>query len=403
MTGRSSDAAVVVVGAGLVGLAVARAVQTRLGTGEVVVLDKEDGPARHQSGRNSGVAHSGLYYAPGSGKARLAVDGRRQLERYCSERSLPHRTCGKVVVATDGSQLPALAELERRGHANGVRLERLDRAGLREVEPHAWAVAALHVLDTGVVDFPAVARSLATELRDAGGELRFGAEVARATVDPDGLEVECVDGSRLRTRALVNCAGLHSDRVAVRCGAEPTVRILPFRGDYLDVTGPSADLVRALVYPVPDPRWPFLGVHLTRSVDGRVHAGPTAVLALGREAYDRSLDRTDTLGMLRDRALWRLGLRYWRTGLTELRRARSRELVLADLRRLVPELDGADLRSSAPGIRAQAVSADGRLVDDFAFGTSPRCVHVLNAPSPAATASLAIAEVVADRVVALAD
>jgi len=401
VTRRSADAAVIVVGAGLVGLAAARAIGERLGTGDVVVVDKEDGPARHQSGRNSGVAHSGLYYTPGSAKADLAVRGRAALERYCTERSIPYRTCGKVVVASDTAQLPALAELERRGAANGVRVERLDTEGLRRIEPHVRAVGALHVLDTGVVDYPAVARSLVGEVRVAGGELRGGLELTQAAVRGDGLDVEFADGTRLRTGLLVNCAGLHSDRVAVRCGAEPTVTILPFRGDYTDVTGPSSELVQALVYPVPDPRWPFLGVHLTRSVDEHVHAGPTAVLALGREAYDRSVDRTDTLGMLRDRALWRLGLRYWRTGLAELRRARSPERVVEDLQRLVPDLDGADLRPAAPGIRAQAVSTDGRLVDDFAFADSPRCVHVLNAPSPAATASLAIAEVVADRVARL--
>ncbi len=398
MSGPPSDAAVLVVGAGLVGLAAARAIQERLATGDVLVVDKEPGPARHQSGRNSGVAHSGVYYAPGSAKAWLAVQGRRALERYCSDRSLPYRGCGKVIVATDEGQLDALAELERRGRSNGVRVERLHGERLREVEPHVRAVAALHVLDTGVVDFPAVAASLAGEIELAGGAFRGGLEIDGARPHDRGLEVRCTDGTLLRVGALVNCAGLQSDRVARRCGATPAVHIVPFRGDYADVTGPSSDLVRALVYPVPDPRWPFLGVHLTRSIDGSVHAGPTAVLALGREAYDRSVDRHDTLALLRDRALWRLGRRYWRTGLSELRRARSPERVVADLRRFIPELDGADLRPAAPGIRAQAISTDGHLVDDFAFGESPRCVHVLNAPSPAATASLAIAQAIARRV-----
>jgi L-2-hydroxyglutarate oxidase len=254
------------------------------------------------------------------------------------------------------------------------------------------------VADTGVVDFPAVARALVEDLHSAGGALRGGLELARAAPVDGSLEVEFTDGSRLRAGALVNCAGLQSDRVALRCGARPAVRIVPFRGDYLDVAPPSDELVRSLIYPVPDDRWPFLGVHLTRSVDGQVHAGPTAVLAFGREAYDRSVDRHDTLDLLRQRALWRLGLHYWRTGLSELRRARSRDAVVADLRRLVPELDGSSLRPARPGIRAQAISADGRLVDDFAFATSPRCVHVLNAPSPAATASLAIGDHVAAQV-----
>lgn len=391
-----SDASVVVVGAGLVGLATARAVQERLGISDVVVLDKEPAPARHQSGRNSGVTHSGIAYAPGSEKARLAVRGRQLMEDHCRERSIAHRRCGKLIVATRPDELAALAELARRADANGVRIERLRDVELRRVEPHAAGLAGLHVLDTGVVDFPAVARSLVDELTDAGGALLVDHEVRRVEIVHDGVRVDTAGGT-VRATGLVNCAGLQSDRVAAMCGARADVHIVPFRGDYLDVLPPSSELVRALIYPVPDVRWPFLGVHLTRSVDGHVHAGPNALLALGREAYDRRPVARDAVEMLRDRALWGLARRYWRTGLSEIVRSRSTARVASELQRMVPDLDAASLRPAAPGIRAQALRSDGRLVDDFAFASSPRCVHVLNAPSPAATASLAIAEVVADR------
>lgn len=390
------ETTVVVVGAGLVGLASARAVQQRLGISDVVVIDKEAAPALHQSGRNSGVTHSGIAYAPGSDKARLAVRGRALIEDYCRERELGHRRCGKLIVATRPGELPALDELARRADANGVRIERLRDVELRRVEPHAAGLAGLHVLDTGVADFPAVARSLADELIDAGGAVLTGHEVRYVAVAHDGVRLE-TDGGPVRADWLINCAGLQSDRIAAMCGARTDVHIVPFRGDYLQVLPPAADLVRALIYPVPDVRWPFLGVHLTRSIGGAVHAGPTAVLSLGREAYDRRPVARDAVELLRDRALWRLARRYWRTGLAEAMRSRSTARVADELRRMVPELDATCLQPAAPGIRAQALRSDGQLVDDFAFASSPRCVHVLNAPSPAATASLAIAEVIADR------
>ena len=396
---RGSDTTVVVVGAGLVGLATARAVQQRLGIDDVVVLDKEAGPARHQSGRNSGVTHSGIAYAPGSDKARLAVRGRTLIEAHCRERGIAHRRCGKLIVATRTAELTALDELERRARANGVRVERLRSDEIARIEPHAAGLAGLHVLDTGVADFAGVARSLADELADAGGALLTGHRVDDITVEREIVRVE-TSGGTVRAEWLVNCAGLQSDRIAAMCGARSDVHIVPFRGDYLDVLPPAADLVRALIYPVPDVRWPFLGVHLTRSIDGTVHAGPTAVLALGREAYDRRPVGRDAIELLRDRALWRLARRYWRTGLAEAVRSRSTTRVADELRRMVPDLDTPSLQPATPGIRAQALRSNGQLVDDFEFATSARCVHVLNAPSPAATASLAIAEVVADRLAA---
>ena len=390
------DADVVVVGAGIVGLAAARAVQRRRG-GRVLVLDKADAVATHQTGRNSGVVHSGLYYRPGSAKATLVATGRARLERYCHERDLSYDRCGKVVVATNAHELRALDELARRGAANGVEVQRIGPSGLHEREPRVAGLAALAVPSTAITDYGAVASSLADDLVAEGGELRTGVEVLDLSAASRGEVVVAHVGGEVRARWLLNCAGLHSDRVAAMAGADTGVSIVPFRGEYHELVPSARHLVRHLVYPVPDPRWPFLGVHMTRMVDGSVHVGPNAVLALGREAYDGGIDPHDALALARDPGLRRLAARYWRTGATELLRSRSERLLLADVRRLLPDVGAADLRPAGAGIRAQALDRDGTLLDDFAFATSPRAVHVLNAPSPAATASLAIAEVIADR------
>lgn len=390
------DADVVVVGAGIVGLAAARAVQRRRG-GRVLVLDKADRPATHQSGRNSGVVHSGLYYRPGSAKATLVASGRARLRRYCDERGLPYDRCGKVVVATSAEELGALAELERRGAANGVAVQRIGPSRLHELEPHVAGLAALSVPSTAITDYRAVASSFAEDLVTDGGRLRTGVEVLGVDELPGGGVALTHAAGETSARWLVNCAGLHSDRVATMAGAATGVSIVPFRGEYHELVPSARHLVRHLVYPVPDPRWPFLGVHMTRMVDGSVHVGPNAVLALGREAYDRGADRRDVLALTRDPGLRRLAARYWRTGAAELLRSRSEHLLLRDVRRLLPETTSADLRPAGAGIRAQALGRDGTLLDDFAFATSPHAVHVLNAPSPAATASMAIAEVIADQ------
>jgi L-2-hydroxyglutarate oxidase LhgO len=398
MTG-AADVDVAVVGAGIVGLAAAVAVQRRRPGAPVVVVDKEPGPARHQTGHNSGVVHSGLYYAPGSAKARLVAEGRARLERFCAEHALPYERCGKVVVATAADEVVRLAELERRGAANGVVTERIGPRRLRELEPHVHGDAALFVPSTAITDYQQVAGALAAVLVDGGGELRFGARVEQVTVRDRDVELTW-EGGALRTRWLLNCAGLHSDRVARLArahGPGAGVSIVPFRGEYHELAPAARHLVRHLVYPVPDPRWPFLGVHLTRMVDASVHVGPNAVLALGREAYRGGVDAADVRSLLSDPGLRRLAARYWRTGAAELVRSRSERLLLADVRRLVPELRAQDLLPSGSGIRAQALAPDGTLLDDFAFARSPRAVHVLNAPSPAATASLAIAETVADE------
>jgi (S)-2-hydroxyglutarate dehydrogenase len=396
------DADVTVIGAGIVGLATARALQRRLGA-DVVVVDKELAPGLHQTGRNSGVVHSGLYYAPGSAKAVLVAEGRRMLMERCRQWGVPVEPCGKVVVATRVAQIAALDELERRGRRNGVEVARLTPGRLARIEPHVSGLAALHVPQAAITDFGAVARSLADEVQGDGATMRYGSAVTsirQRTADGAGLEVGTAGGT-FTTRWLVNCAGLHSDRIARLAGADTGIRIVPFRGEYHELTASARDLVRHLVYPVPDPRWPFLGVHLTRMVDGSVHVGPNAVLALGREAYERQVDRRDLAELVAFPGLQRLARRYWRTGIEEIVRSRSRRLLFAEVRRLVPELGLEDLVPSRAGIRAQAVAADGTLLDDFAVATSPRAVHVLNAPSPAASASLAIAEVVTDRLVRL--
>lgn len=394
-----TDAEVTVVGAGIVGLATAVELQRRRPGAQVVVLDKEPAPARHQTGHNSGVVHSGLYYAPGSAKARLVARGRALLERFCAVHELPYEQCGKVVVATSADEVVRLAELERRGAANGVPTERIGPRRLRALEPHVHGDAALFVASTAITDYRRVAEALAAELVEGGGELRFGARVAQVSVRQGDVELAW-HGASLRTRWLVNCAGLQSDRIARlagACGAGADVSIVPFRGEYHELAPAARHLVRHLVYPVPDPRWPFLGVHLTRMVDASVHVGPNAVLALGREAYRGGVDAGDVRDLLADPGLRRLAARYWRTGAAELIRSRSARLLLHDVRRLVPELGPEDLVRSGSGIRAQALAPDGTLLDDFAFARSPRAVHVLNAPSPAATASLAIAEQVADE------
>lgn len=394
-----TDTDVVVVGAGIVGLAVAAELVRRDPARHVTVLDKESSPAQHQSGRNSGVVHAGVYYTPGSAKSRLVASGRELLERFCAEHSVPYEVCGKLIVATQHGELDRLDQLHQRATANGVPCRRVDAAGCRELEPHVEALAGLHVPSTAITDYSRVADALAEQLRASGVQLLLGQEVCtiRQLADGRGLLVGDAHGASLRTRRLVNCAGLHSDLVARAAGCSPGVSIVPFRGEYHQLSPERTGWVRSLVYPVPDPRWPFLGVHLTRMLDGEVHVGPNAVLALGREHYDGPARLGEATDTLRTAGLVRLAARYGRTGLAEWAAARSARLTLRAVRRLLPELEAGDLQPATAGIRAQALRPDGTLVDDFAFAESPHAVHVLNAPSPAATASLAIARHVVDR------
>ena len=385
---------IAVVGGGIVGTATALALA---GQGLTVgVLEAEETLAAHQSGHNSGVIHSGLYYKPGSQKARLCVTGAADLYRFCAEEGVACQRTGKLVVATREEELPALAELERRGQDNGLAgLVRLDAAEIREREPHAAGIAALHVPQAGIADYPGVTRAYARKLEALGGRVVTGARV-RAVARSSGAGgrtrtvVETTRGS-FDCALLVNCAGLQADRVARLCGLVPDLKVVPFRGEYYELSPERRELVRGLIYPVPDPRFPFLGVHLTRTVDGRVEAGPNAVLALKREGYrwrDISLrDLAETAGWP---GFWRMLGRTWRTAAREVWRSAVRRVFVADLKKLVPELQDGDLVKGGSGVRAQALDRAGRLVDDFYIEAIEGSLHVLNAPSPAATASLAI-------------
>jgi (S)-2-hydroxyglutarate dehydrogenase len=386
---------VAVVGAGIVGLATARALSRG---SRVVVVEKEPAVARHQSGHNSGVVHAGVYYAPGSLKARLCVEGKAALERYAAERGIELRHCGKLVVARDAPELPRLAELKRRATANGVPgLVELGADGIREVEPHAAGLRALHSPRTAIVDFARVAEALADDVRAAGGEVVLGRRVTRVAGRRGAVELETDDGT-IVARTAVTCAGLQADRLARGDGLP---RIVPFRGDYYTLAPHARALVRGLIYPVPDPAFPFLGIHFTPTVHGEVLAGPNAVLALAREGYRRAaLDPRDALDALTYPGLWRFGLRHWRVGAQEAWRDASKRAFVREMQRYVPAVRPEDVAPGPAGIRAQALGRDGRLVDDFVFERGDRVLHVLNAPSPAATSALAIGELIAAEVAA---
>lgn len=393
---RSADVAVV--GAGIVGLAVARSLTLRHPGLRIVVLDKETAIARHQTGRSSGVIHSGVYYAPGSLKARLCVQGAAAVRAYCDERAIPYEICGKVIVATDATELPRLEELHRRGKENGAPgLELIGPERLRELEPHAAGLRALHVPGTGIVDYWRVARSFADDVLAAGGELLLGYEVEEiAELEGTGVRLSCAAGE-VTARNAVFCAGVYSDRLARVGGGGADPRIVPFRGDYYVLEPQARHLANALIYPVPDPGFPFLGIHTTLRMDGSMWLGPNAVLAFGRESYGRYQVRlADVIETVRAAGFRRLARKHLRTGLGELVRDYSRHLFVASARKLLPELEAGDVSSGSSGIRAQAVAPDGSLVDDFVLERRPGIVHVRNAPSPGATSSLMIAETIAD-------
>ncbi|MFI1174224.1 L-2-hydroxyglutarate oxidase [Streptomyces melanogenes] len=388
------DCDVLVIGGGIVGLSTAYALTQAAPGTRVTVLEKEDGPARHQTGRNSGVIHSGIYYRPDSLKARYAVRGAAEMVAFCAEQGIPHEVTGKLIVATERTELPRLHALVQRGRENGIPVRELGPAQIAEYEPEVRGLAAIHVGTTGVCDYPAVAARLG-EL--SGAEIRYGTEVVRISRRPDtGVAVLTSTGAVLRARALVNCAGLHCDRVARLAGDDPGVRIVPFRGEYYDLARPG--LVKGLVYPVPDPAFPFLGVHLTRGVGGGVHVGPNAVPAAAREGYDwRTVRPAELAATLTWPGSWRIAGRHWRYGAGEIHRSLSRRAFTEAVRRLLPAVEEADLHPAPSGVRAQAVLRDGTLVDDFLIREAPRTIHVLNAPSPAATASLPIGREVARR------
>jgi len=389
------DCDVLVIGGGIVGLSTAYAITRRAPGTHVMVLEKEPGPARHQTGRNSGVIHSGIYYRPGSLKARYAVRGAAELVKFCAEYDIAHAVTGKLIVATDRAELPRLHALVQRGRENGIPVRELGAAQIAEYEPQVRGLAAIHVGTTGICDYVGVARRLAAA---SGAEIRYGAQVVRVDRRPElGVAVETAGGAVVRARVLVNCAGLYCDEVARLTGDDPGMRIVPFRGEYYDLRRPG--LVNGLVYPVPDPAFPFLGVHLTRGIDGSVHIGPNAVPALAREGYGWGVVRPGELGRtLAWPGAWQLARRHWRYGAGELRRSMSKGAFTEAVRRLLPAVTEEDLEPAAAGVRAQAVLRDGTLVDDFLIREGARAVHVLNAPSPAATASLPIGREVARRV-----
>ena len=389
---------VVVVGAGILGLASARELALRHDGIRIAVLEREGSIAAHQTGRTSGVIHAGIYYRPGSLKARLCVAGARELYEYCEERGIHAERSGKLIVATDETELDPLAELERRGHENEVPgLRRIETAEIREIEPHATGVAALHSPATGVVDFAEVAASFGRDLAASGGSVATGSPVGALEPAGNAISVRHARGAT-RAKAVVACAGAWSDRLAVACGAPAEPRIVPFRGAYLRLRPERRDLVRANIYPVPDPDLPFLGMHLTRGIDGEVLLGPSALMVGARDAYRLTRVRPrDLAEALSWPGSWKLAARFRRTAWREARNAASRRSFVEDLRRFVPELQVSDVLPGPAGIRAQALARDGSLVDDFVVHRTERAVHVRNAPSPAATSSLALARLIADE------
>lgn len=386
-----------VIGGGIVGLSTARALLRRRPDAGVLVLEKEEGWGRHQTGHNSGVIHSGIYYKPGSLKARYAKGGGEELAELCREHGIQYELCGKLIVATESRELPLLEDLYHRGRENGLAVERVGPEGIREIEPHAAGIAGIRVPSTGIVDYAGVAETLAAMVAEGGGDLRTGARVEDVSEDEYGVEVSSTAGT-FRARALVNCAGLHSDRVAALCGVRAGVRIVPFRGEYYELAPEKRGLVRHLIYPVPDPEFPFLGVHFTRRVGGGIEAGPNAVPGLSREGYRKTdLDLRDLAGVVSYPGFWKLARAHWRTGAAEMLRSLSRRAFAESLQKLVPEVEEDDLVPAPAGVRAQALTEDGRLVDDFLILEGARSIHVLNAPSPAATACLPIGEAIAGR------
>jgi (S)-2-hydroxyglutarate dehydrogenase len=387
---------VAIIGAGIVGLSTAMHLTGKWPQLRLVVLEKENAIAQHQSGHNSGVIHSGVYYKPDSLKARLCVQGAVAMVEFCREHSLPLQVCGKVIVATADDEIPRLRALFERGQANGVpRLRLLNREELREIEPHCTGIQAVHVPGTAITDYTAVCQKYAEKIASQRGKVTTGAEVMNVLLGTTETAVETSKGA-FKCRYVINCAGLHSDRVSQLSQQKPAIMIVPFRGEYYDLIRAKQHLVGALIYPVPDPQFPFLGVHFTRRVHGGVDAGPNAVLALKREGYGRSdFSARDMREILAYPGFWRMARKYWRHGASEFFRSFSKQHFVAALQRLVPELKTSDLVPDGSGVRAQALRPDGSLVDDFDFVQTERMLHVWNVPSPAATASLPIGQMIA--------
>jgi L-2-hydroxyglutarate oxidase LhgO len=392
----SSQYDIVIIGGGILGLSTAMQLLERSPQWRVAVVEKEEELATHQTGHNSGVMHSGIYYRPGSHKAQFCVAGLNNMVKFCEENEIEFQQCGKVIVALHESELGRLQDLYERGTANGVPdLEIVGPERLKEIEPHTAGVRALWAPHTGIVDFTKVAGAFANKFHQAGGDIFTGAAVKKITRSTGSVALETTKGT-LQAKYLINCAGLYADKVASMTGENVGVRIIPFRGEYYTLRQESHHLVSGLIYPVPDPQFPFLGVHFTRNIKGHVEAGPNAVMALRREGYrKRDFSLGDSLGNLAYPGFWKMALKYWKIGMGEVYRSYSRRVFLRDLQRLLPEIQNSDLASGGSGVRAQAVARDGSLLDDFSIIQSGDAIHVLNAPSPGATSSLAIGEHIA--------
>ena len=388
---------IAIVGGGIVGLSTARTLAERYSGLGIAVLEKELDVAQHQTGHNSGVIHSGIYYRPGSLRARMAVEGSKRMMAFCTEHGIPFDRCGKVIVATAKSQIPALEELARRGDANGVPdVHMIGPDELAELEPHATGIQALHVPSAGIVNYSLVAQMYRKLFEQAGGQVRTGGEVFAIVEEPNALRLETAHGD-VRSRHVIACGGLFADRVSISAGLKPPLKTAPFRGEYYELVPDKRYLVRNLIYPVSNPAFPFLGVHFTRRINGAIEVGPNAVFALKRQGYRwRDISIRDTLDILGYAGFWRMAARYWRTGIGEMYRSLHKDAMVKELQKLVPAVTGQDLVRAGAGVRAQALDRQGRLIEDFHIVQEPRMIHVLNAPSPAATASLRIGESVAD-------
>lgn len=389
---------VAIVGGGIVGLATALALQ-EFGVRSLVVLEAEEHIAAHQTGHNSGVIHAGVYYRPGSLKAKLCAEGRQLLYAFCEEEGIAYDRRGKLIVASNEAERVRLDALAERAQANGLTPKRLSASELCEYEPHVAGVAGLWIAETGIVDYNVVAAAYARRVQTAGGEVRTGWRLADVRRQPAHLTLTSTQESTITCDHLIACTGLQADRVARLCGVAPGVRIVPFRGEYYELTDDARHLVRNLIYPVPNPNFPFLGVHFTRKINGGIEAGPNAVLAFKREGYrKRSISPRDSLDVLGYTGFWRLATRYWQTGIGEFYRSYSKRAFWRALRVLVPSVEARHLQPAGAGVRAQALTPDGQLVDDFHIVRGYRMTHVLNAPSPAATASLSIGRYIAHSI-----
>jgi (S)-2-hydroxyglutarate dehydrogenase len=391
-----------IIGGGIVGLATALSLSRKQPGLQILLLEKEDQLAQHQTGRNSGVIHSGIYYKPGSFKARFAKAGSRSMVEFCQQHQLKHDVCGKVIVACEEAELPLLDNLYKRGLENGLAITRLSPEQVREIEPNVRSIAGLKVPTTGIVSYRQVTQKYCDLFKAADGTVHLGSRVLAIRPQASGYHIESTTGD-FETRFVINCTGLHSDRVTRLAGVDPKMRIVPFRGEYYELVPGKRHLVNTLIYPVPNPAFPFLGVHFTRMIDGSVHAGPNAVLAFKREGYFKTdFNLRDTLGTLTYPAFWQLARKHWDEGYKEIHRSLSKAAFVRSLQRLIPAVQSEDLVPCAAGVRAQALGDDGKLIDDFHIISGPNSLHVCNAPSPAATASLEIGKYISEQVPVLA-